>query len=585
MNGGTSTARYSTAPPARRWVFRRGTADETAATALAASLDLPLPLCRLLVLRGQADADTARAFLRPAIASLNDPFRLAGMAAAIDRIVRAVRIGETIMVHGDYDVDGICATALLTRVLRSLDARVLPFVPHRMTDGYDLGHAGIRAAAAGGASLIITADCGTVAHDAVAAAAHAGIDVVITDHHHPGSSLPPAAAVINPNRADCGYGFRGLAGAGVAFKLCDALVSVLGGDRDALLWQLDLVALATVADLAPLHAENRVLAHFGMRVMRETRNVGLAALLRAAGIVAGAPVTAGQLSHLLAPRLNAAGRMGAAMRGVELLLCDDIRAAAALADELDAENRTRQEVDRQMLDDALAMLDTGYDADRDYAVVLSAPHWHPGVIGIVAARVVEHIHRPVLLIAEDRATGRGRGSGRSIPAFDLYEGIHACRALLERYGGHRQAAGLDVRIDRIAALRDAFDTHARAVLTAEDLVPELSVDLEIRLEDVTPDLCRLLRRCGPFGQGNPQPVFVARGVHCAAPPRPVGRGEHVQLRLVQDDVQLPAIGFRMAARSRSIDTTRPFDVAFHLHADTWNGRERLQAKLLDFALA
>ena len=544
-------------------------------------LKLPRALCRLLLLRGHATPDAARHFLKPRLDELHDPRLLAGAARAVERIARAIGAGETILVHGDYDVDGMCAAALYTRVLRSLGAVVEPFVPHRMSDGYDLGHAGVRRAAEAGATLILTGDCGIVAHEAVEQARAQGIDVIITDHHTPGDTLPAAAAVVNPNRTDCSYPFKGLAGAGVAYKLCQMLTTALNGDADALRWHLDLVALATIADLAPLRGENRILAHYGLRVLRDTRSAGLRALMARAGVNANAALTAGQVSHVLAPRLNAVGRMGAASRGVRLLLADDAADAATLADEMESENHTRQSVDRAMLEEALAMLEERFDPDTDYGVVLSSPGWHPGVIGIVASRVVERIHRPVVLIAEDPATGRGRGSARSIPAFHLYDGIHACAALLERYGGHRQAAGMDLRIERIAQFREVFNRHARAVLTPDDLVAEVKVDLEVTIAEADAQLCRMMRHCGPFGLGNPQPVFVARGVaayHC----RTVGGGQHLRLTLGQDDARLPAIGFRMAERLRDIDFGNTLiDVAFQLQQDEWNGRERLQARLID----
>ncbi|HSJ10325.1 MAG TPA: single-stranded-DNA-specific exonuclease RecJ, partial [Longimicrobiales bacterium] len=492
----------------RRWVRRGSTADDAAVAALAAALRLPPALCRLLVLRGHADEGAARAFLKPRLDGLHDPLLLAGAREAVARIVKAVQQRERILVHGDYDVDGICSAALFTRVLRSLGCDVVTFVPHRMTDGYDLGHAGVRRAVEEGATLILTGDCGVVAHDAVDQAVAAGIDVVITDHHTPGDRLPNAVAVINPNRRDCTYPEKGLAGAGVAFKLCEALVRALGGDRDALLWHLDLVALATIADLAPLAGENRILAHYGLKVLRDTRNPGLRALMARAGIATDQPIGAGQVSHVLAPRINAVGRMGAASRGVRLLLAEDAAEADALAEEMEEENRTRQSVDRQILDEAMAMLEASFDPATDYGIVLSSPGWHPGVIGIVASRVVERVHRPVVLLSEDAETGRARGSARSIPAFHLYEGVHACASLLERYGGHRQAAGMDVRLDRLDAFRSAFNAHAQSVLTPEDLVAEVKVDIDLDLAEANADLHRLMRHCGPFGLGNPQPVFV-----------------------------------------------------------------------------
>jgi single-stranded-DNA-specific exonuclease len=565
----------------RRWVRRGAAAAAESVAALSAALGLPPVLSQILLLRGIDDAPSARRFLRPTLDTLHDPLLLAGAADAVARIGRAVRGGERIFVHGDYDVDGICATVLYTRVLRSLGADVHPFVPHRMTDGYDLGHAGVRAASQCGAGLILTADCGTVAFDAIAQAAAAGIDVVVTDHHTPGAALPAAVAVVNPKRADCTYPDRDLAGVGVAFKLCEALVTALGGDRDALLWHLDLVALATVADLAPLQGENRVLTHYGLRVLRQTRNIGLRALMAQAGVTPDAELSAGQLSHALAPRLNAAGRMGAASRGVRLLLADDAAEAQLLAAEMETENRARQELDRRILGEALARLAQNFDPVRDYAVVLSSPDWHPGVIGIVASRVVEHVHRPVVLIAEDPATGRGRGSGRSIPAFHLFDGIASCAGMLERYGGHRQAAGLEITTGRIAEFRAALNHYAREVLRPDDLVAEVRYDLEIELQAATPELHRLLRHCGPFGLGNPQPVFVARSVGLDGYPREVGGG-HLKLTLAQGTTRLPAIGFRMAHRLRTTDIGRTrIDVAFQLHEDRWNGRARLQARLVD----
>jgi single-stranded-DNA-specific exonuclease len=431
---GTGPARAAPAPDKRitdrRWVFRSDRIAEPAAVdVLRSALNLPAALCRLLIVRGHDDPEAVRTFMRPALDGLHDPRLLADMDRAVARLLRAIEAGERILAHGDYDVDGICSAVLFTRVLRSLGADVEPFVPHRMTDGYDLGSAGVGAAADAGAGLILTGDCGTVAFDAIAQAAAAGIDVIVTDHHTPGAVLPPAAAVVNPGRPDCTYPFKGLAGAGVAFKLCEAMVAALGGDRDALLWHLDLVALATIADLAPLRGENRIMAHFGLRVLRETRNPGLRALMDGAGIATTEPLTAGQVSHVLAPRLNAVGRMGAASRGVRLLLSNDATEAASLAAEMETENRTRQAVDRQILDEALGMLEDSFEPERDYAVVLSSPDWHPGVIGIVASRVVERVHRPVVLIAEDRAAGRGRGSARSIPAFHLTTGsTHARRS-------------------------------------------------------------------------------------------------------------------------------------------------------------
>ena len=563
-----------------RWVARAEPNPEVAET-LARELNLPAALCRLLALRGFTQADAAKHYLKPRLEDLHDPFLLAGMDAAVARLQRAIRDGEKIFVHGDYDVDGICSAALYTRVLRWLGATVQAFVPHRLTDGYDLGHAGVRAAAEFGAAVILTGDCGIVAHDAVRAARDLGIDVIVTDHHTPGAELPACVAVVNPNRSDCRYPEKGLAGVGVAFKLCQALAGTYGRPADALWYYLDLVAVATIADLAPLTGENRTLTRYGLKVLKETKNPGLAALLRTAGLSEHPVLAAGQISHVLAPRINAVGRMSEAARGVKLLLEDDPANALAIAQTLEDENRTRQEVDRATLAQALDMLEGEYDADRHRVIVLAAEGWHPGVIGIVASRVVELLHRPTILIALEEGGERGRGSARSIPAFHLYNALHSCAHHLERFGGHKYAAGMEIRAENIPLLRADLEAYAADVLTPADLVPELGYDLELRLPEANADLLRLMRHLGPHGVGNPSPVFVARGVTVAGYPKIVG-DQHLKLQLTQDGARLPAIGFRMANRLNDVDVTRTaIDVAFQLHLDRYNGLEYLQAKLLD----
>lgn len=566
-------------PLARRWV-ERAAVDETAVATLVEALNLPEPLCRLLVLRSHADVDTAKHYLKPRLQSLHDPLGLADMAAAVDRIDRALARGETILVHGDYDVDGVCSTALLTRVLRSMGGRVVPFTPLRLKHGYDLTSAGVGAAIEAGATVILTADCGTVAHGAVDEAAAAGIDVIITDHHTPGPTLPEAVAVVNPNRPDSDYSDRSLAGVGVAYKLCEALAAHRGLPADTLWEYLDLVAVATIADLAPLRGENRILTRYGLRLLRETRNPGLRALMAAAGIDTSGELSAGQISHVLAPRINAVGRMGDAGRGVALLLTEDEAEAAKLAAVLEEENRVRKAVDRQTLDEALDRLCEAYDPATDYGIVIAAPGWHPGVIGIVASRVVERIHRPVILLAIDEAAGRARGSARSIPRFHLYEAIRDCGHLLERYGGHRQAAGLDIAVDRIDEFRAAFNERARSVLGPDDVVARVAIDMEISLADANLAMIDLLRHFGPFGMGNPSPLFMSRGVRLVRPPRII-RDEHAKLMVADETGRIDVIGFGMADRVRELDAGARLDIAFLLQVDDWSGTRRPQARLID----
>ncbi len=392
---------------------------------------------------------------------------------------------------------------------------------------------------------------------------------------------------MNPNRRDCTYPDKALAGAGVAYKVCRALYAARGEDPEPLQYQLDLVALATVADLAPLVGENRALVRYGLRVLAGTRNPGLRALIRRAGLAdgAGGEITAGQVGHILAPRINAVGRMSEAALGVALLLTESETEADRIAQTLEEENRRRQAVDRKTLAEALEMLEREYDPERDRAVVLAAAGWHPGVIGIVASRVAERIHRPTVLIALDPAGGASRGSARSIRGFHLYEALHACGEHLERYGGHRAAAGFDILPARVDAFREALNAHARARLSPDELVAEVAVDLEVPLRAADDELYRLLRHFGPFGVGNPTPVFVARGVHVSGYPRVVGDG-HVKLELVQDGTRLGGIGFHMADRLNELDVLRqPLDVAFQLQENRWNGQVELQAKLVDLCPA
>jgi single-stranded-DNA-specific exonuclease len=563
----------------RRWVFP-ALPDEVRVERIARELRLPPALCRLLVHRGFGEPGAVREFLRPHPGQIHPPLAMAGMADAVERIVRAIRSGETILVHGDYDVDGICSTAVFVRSLRMMGAKAQPFVPHRLQDGYDLSEAGIREAQAIGAGLILTGDCGIVAHEAVRRACSLGIDVVVTDHHTPGPTLPDCVAVVDPNRVDCPYPDKSLAGVGVAYKVCCAVADAVGFPAERLQAFLDLVAVATVADLAPLTGENRALVRWGLRVLPQTPNPGLRALLRTTGLAGKGEISAAQVGYVLAPRINAVGRMGEARDGVRLLLTDDDREADAIAWSLEAENRLRQAADAETLRQAMDGLERWFDPDRHWGVVLASEGWHPGVIGIVASRVVERIHRPTVLIALNGAED-GKGSARSIPGFHLYEAMRACSEHLTRFGGHRMAAGCSIRPERVDDFRDAFDAHAHAVLRPELLVPEVRIDLEVELRQADDSLARMLRHAGPFGPGNPTPVFSTRGVVAAAPPRVVG-DRHLKLTLASHGSTMEAIGFGMAGLGGEPWVAGgPMDVAFKLEENHWNGRTSLQAKIVD----
>lgn len=554
----------------------QGTPPEAAVRGLQEALRLPRVLCALLVSRGLEAPEEAKSFLRPLLTTLHSPSHLADLPAAVARLREAIRRGETVFVHGDYDVDGMAGTALLTRWLRRMGATVVPFIPSRLRDGYDLGPRGLEEARKSGSSLLLTVDCGILAHETVDAAVSSGMDVIITDHHTPARDLPPARAVLNPNRSDCAYPNKGLCGTGVAFKLCQGLAEAEGIGEEELHPLLDLVALATVADLVPLTGENRTLVRFGLRALERTENPGLRALLAVSSLDRGG-LTAGTVGFVLAPRLNAVGRLGDPALALRLLLTSDGGEAAALAREADTLNRTRQATDKDTLREALDQLAETFDPTADFGIVLAADHWHPGVVGIVASRVVERIHRPAVLVAMNGAVGRG--SARSIPGFHLLDAIRGAGKHLERFGGHRQAAGMEVRREKLAAFREAFNAEAERRLRGQELRPSLRVDLEVRLEEMTEELYGFMKYLGPHGMGNPRPVFLARNVELRTAPRIVG-GSHLKLRLGQDRTEMEAIGFNLGDRLEPESLgAGPLDVAFQLHENEYRGARTLQARV------
>jgi single-stranded-DNA-specific exonuclease len=544
---------------------------------LAGALRLPHAVCAVLAARGLTDVEDAKRFLRPRLEQLHDPDTLADGPPAADRIVNAIRRGEKILVHGDYDVDGICATALLTRWFRGLGGVVVPFVPHRLRDGYDFSEAGLTRARSEAVGLIVTADCGTVAHETVDRARAAGIDVIVTDHHTVGSELPHAVAVVNPHRPDCPYPDKGLCGTGLAYKVAQLVGRAMDVDTDELLTYLDLVALATVADLVPLQGENRVLVSFGLKRFARSRVVGIEALLEVSDVSAS-EVTAGQLGYRVGPRINAAGRLGEADDALRLLLTEDREEAGVIAGKLDDLNRRRREEDERTLEEAIELLSDTYDAERDFGVVLAAEGWHPGVIGIVASRVVERIHRPVVLVALDGETGRG--SARSIPGFHLYEALVECAGHLGRFGGHRQAAGMDLARSAVPAFRSAFDGAARRRLLPAQLRPTLRPDCELSLLDVDLQLVHWMQYLGPHGIGNPGPLFLAREVGVDGP-RVVG-DRHLKARLLEGRSGLDAIGFGFGERHPPESLgAGAHDALFRLERNEWRGRVTPQARLVD----
>ena len=561
------------APP--RWIIPKPP-DETAVRDLAAALSLPEIVCRLLLIRGYVTAEEAKLFLRPKLERLHDPLTFLSMDKAVERLARAVREQELVFIHGDYDVDGICSTTILTRVVRALGGKATPFIPRRIEDGYDLSDAGVDAALAAGAKVVVTCDCGTGAVGPVARLCRSGVDVIVTDHHLPSGDLPDCLAVLNPKRAGCGYPDKDLAAVGVAFKLALALARSLGVNENFIWAMLDLVALATVADVAPLRGENRVFVRYGLRMLAETRNIGMRALLRASGLD-GRELTAGRIGFILAPRLNAAGRLGHAIRGVELLLTENEHEANVIARELEELNHRRQEIDHATLEQARERV-LAMDLDEQYSIVLADEAWHPGVVGIVASRLVEEFGRPTVLIA--MSGEQGKGSGRSIPKFDLHGALGQSREHLLRYGGHRAAAGVTIARDKVADFAARFNEVARSVLTPADLVPEIRVDLEVSIDGLDGRIESLFRHFEPFGIGNPTPVLLARNVTIARPPRPVGE-DGLKLVLDTGTGSLDAIGWGLAPRVAEFQPGTKVDIAFRLERDEYRGETYLQARIAD----
>lgn len=561
-----------------RWIIARDV-DRDSAARLSQSLTIPFPLATLLVQRGYAAPDAAKVFLRPSLDALQDPMTLRDMERAVELVTDAVRSGRRIVVHGDYDVDGQCATTLLTRVLREAGGDVVPFVPNRLRDGYDFGPAGLAEAQRVEAGLIVTCDCGTTAVETVQAAREVGIKVVVTDHHLPGV-VAHADAMVNPQRPDCPSELSQLCGAGVVFKLVQALVEPLGLPEHLPLHLLDLVALATVADVVSLTGENRILVRHGLKMLQSTKWPGLQALLEVVGM-SGRAIRAGHVGYIIAPRLNAAGRIGDAMDGVRLLLTDDEVEGRSLAQRLETINARRQAMDEMMLDQAVEEVEERIDLAATFGLVLARDEWHPGVIGLVASRIVERYWRPTVLVAFDGDVGKG--SGRSIPGFDLHAALTTCAPHLSRYGGHRMAAGLTVERGRLEAFRSAFNDVAGERLSADDLVPTQRVDVLVSVAELDDELERLFRHLEPCGAGNPAPVLGIRDA--ALDDRRVVGAKHLRFTLADGSGTIPAIAFNWADRVPSEWHDAPVDVAIKLDRNEWRGTSTLQARVVDIRAA
>ena len=540
------------------WTMRPCPREEV--RALAQALELSETTASVLVRRGYGDPETARAFLA-AEPPRHDPFRLGNVEAACARIRETIAAERRICVHGDYDVDGICATALAVSVLRELGAEVDWHLPSRFEEGYGISRETLTRLSREGYGLVLTVDCGITAVEEVSEARAAGLEVVVTDHHRPGETLPDCP-VVATRPSD--YPFPELCGTGVVLKLLQAL------GAEGLERHLDLVALATVADVVPLVDENRALVAAGMRRLARTDKPGLRALMRTAGVDPAA-VDTGAIAFRLAPRINAAGRLGHPGSALDLLLTDDADEARRLAGELEELNRDRQAVEERILRDAIRQVEEWPEPRQSrLGYVIAGEDWHRGVIGIVASRLVERFHRPVVLVAGGEAGEEWTGSGRSIPAFDLHGALGACSALLGRWGGHRAAAGLSIAPERLEAFAEAFAAQAAGVLTDEELRRVTAVDAVVRGRELTLGLCEELEQLAPFGLGNPNVTLLAVGCELSELDS-VGNGKHLRLAVTAGGARSGAIAF---GRGSALDRYRRpgrYDVAFKLDANRWNG--------------
>lgn len=560
-----------------RWLFPEG-CDQAQLRGLAASLNVPLIVARILLNRDVSTFEESKRFLRPSLDDLYDPFAMKDMDRAVDRICRAIEGGERIMIYGDYDVDGVTAVSMLMLFLRRCGVETTFYIPDRLGEGYGISEMGIREAEQQGVDLIVSVDCGIKATGEVALARTLGIDMIVTDHHEPGPELPEAVAVLDPKRTDCEYPFKELAGVGVTYKLVQGVSSRLGRDRESLTDYLDLVALGSTADIVPLYGENRIMVKYGLQRMANSDNLGIRALVDMVELT-GRELGTGQVVFILAPRLNAGGRMGDARRGVNLLTTEDESEARRLAQVLEEENRRRRNIDDRTFEEALAMIDREIDLHHRWTIVLASPDWHPGVIGIVASRIIEKFYRPTILISFDGPIGKG--SARSIQGFDLYTALKGCKDCLIGFGGHKYAAGLKIERDKLESFRQRFDEMTKEMLTPDQLVPILRIDGEISLSEIDDRLYRLLNLFAPFGPQNMKPVLVSRDVEVVGTPRIVGNN-HLKFRVRQKGRIFEAIGFGMGDLLYRIAPGEPnLDMAYVLEKNEWEGNSRFQLRIRD----
>ncbi len=535
-------------------------------------------IARVLANRQIHTKSEAVTFFNPDWKKLHDPFMMMDMDKAVERILKNIQNAKPILIFGDYDVDGTTAAAALCIALKIFGGNVKYYIPDREVDGYGLSTTGIDYAERMGADLLITCDCGINAFEKVDYANEKAIDIIITDHHTPHEKLPNAFAVLNPKRKDCNYPFKGLCGGGVAFKLITALGYKLNISISKYAEILPLITLGTAADIVPIKDENRIIVYHGLSLLHDLEKPGLKTLLQLAGL--NGAVSVGQLVFSIAPRINAAGRLGDANRAVELFVTDDEKRAKQLAKELDEENKRRQLIQQAVVNEAFLKVNAEADLKNDRALVLMAEGWHPGVVGIVASKVKEEFHRPTVIIA--MKNGLGKGSARSINGFDLYEALAECKKYLQGYGGHPMAAGLSVSSEKFEEFKKAFIRCAANSLSLADMEATLTLDSLMALQDITPRFMEFLDKLGPYGPGNMRPRFAISSAEIVGVPKVIGKtGEHLRFKVRQGKRSYPAVGFGLSDKYEMLITGKPVDIAFVVETNEWQGNTSIQLNVRD----
>ncbi len=565
----------------KRWTLQEPS-PKSAVLALADSLNISNILADLLIKRGITNFFEAKNYFRPSLDSLHDPFLMNGMEEAATRVINAVTNNEKICVYGDYDVDGTCSAAIMYLFLKELDANVEVYIPNRITEGYGISKESVDFLKSRGTDLMISVDCGITAVEEIGHAKEIGIDTIICDHHQPKNILPDAFAILDPLKPGDEYPFKFLSGAGIAFKLARAIADKIGR-KDVVLDYLDLVALAAAADIVPLVDENRVLVKEGIDKINTNPRPGIKALMKIARMEPG-NLSAGQIVFTVAPRINAVGRLGDAQRAVELFVTDELSRAEELAKVLEGENLERRKIDEVTFSHALELAREEMNNEDNLGIVLHNDNWHPGVIGIVASRLVEKYYRPSIMLTT--IDGVAKGSARSIAGFDIYKALQECKDLLIQFGGHKAAAGLELSIDKIDEFKKRFNQALRKTLNNDDIYPEIMIDTKISLNDITPKFVRILNQFAPFGPGNMRPVFLAEDVFVKSYPKIVGTN-HLITSFSQNgtDRVYDAIGFNLGKFANIIDkNTNKVDIVFTIEKIVRNGRSYPQLRLKDLRI-